>query len=200
MRVTETVYVATRKAWRGWLSRNHARKTEIWLIYYKKQSGRPRVAYADAVEEALCFGWIDSIVKTLDPERFAQRFTPRKAASNWSALNLQRVRRLVSNGQMTPAGAALIPSAKKAREFQEQHVARVSAPTTPPRDLAAALRANAGAAAQWKVLAPGYRRLYVRMVIESKQPETRKRRIVKCIALLASGRRHPLGDDRGRSK
>ena len=95
MDIGETVQVTTRAAWRAWLERHHATAREIWFIYNKKASGKPSVAYGDAVEEALCYGWIDSTVKTLDPHRYAQRFTPRKAGSNWSAPNLERVARLV---------------------------------------------------------------------------------------------------------
>src|SRR3970040_1036039 len=101
MEITESIYLKDRKAWRAWLKKHHARKREIWLIYYKKGSGHPRVDYADAVEEALCFGWIDSIVKTMDEHRYAQRFKPRKAGSNWSGPNLERVKRLTAAGVMT---------------------------------------------------------------------------------------------------
>jgi uncharacterized protein YdeI (YjbR/CyaY-like superfamily) len=184
MEVTETVYVPTRRAWRAWLRKHHATKREIWLIYYKKGSNRPRVAYPDAVEEALCFGWIDSTAKPIDEHRYAQRFTPRKKGSSWSVPNLERVKRLVAARQMTPAGAVHVPSARKAKAFQAEHVARKTAPTTAPRDLAAAIKANAKATTTWKVLAPGYRRLYIRMVIEAKQAETRKRRIARVIAYL----------------
>jgi uncharacterized protein YdeI (YjbR/CyaY-like superfamily) len=192
MEITESIYLKDRKAWRAWLAKHHATKREIWLIYFKKGSGKPRVAYADAVEEALCFGWIDSIVKTMDAHRYAQRFTPRKPGSNWSGPNLERVRRLVAAGLMTPAGAAHIPSRSAAKAFEQQHRHRTTATIVAPRDLAAALRRNAGAAALWKTLAPGYKRLYVRMVNECKLPETRRRRIVMTVDKLARGLKHPL--------
>src|SRR5437868_5522144 len=102
MEVTETLHVPTRKAWRAWLKKNHKLKREIWFTYHKKASGKPSVSYNDAVEEALCYGWIDTTVKTLDEERWVQRFTPRKKGSNWSGPNLARIKRLVANGQMTP--------------------------------------------------------------------------------------------------
>jgi uncharacterized protein YdeI (YjbR/CyaY-like superfamily) len=135
MEVTETVYVSTRAAWRAWLKRHHASQKVVWLIYYKKGSGKPRVEYADAVEEALCFGWIDSTTKTLDAERYVQRFTPRKKGSNWSGPNLERIKRLVAAGQMTPAGAVHLPSARAAKEYQKQHDARTTAPTRAPKEL-----------------------------------------------------------------
>lgn len=192
MEIGETVHVTTRRSWRAWLAKHHATRREVWLIYYKQVSGKPRVAYGDAVEEALCFGWIDSTVKTIDAERYAQRFTPRKKGSNWSGPNLDRVQRLVANGLMTPAGAAHLPSAKSARVFRAEHVKRTTATTIAPRDLAVALRANSNAAALWRNLAPGYRRLYVRRITEAKRPETRARRVADTVARLARGARRPL--------
>jgi uncharacterized protein YdeI (YjbR/CyaY-like superfamily) len=144
------------------------------------------------VEEALCFGWIDSTTKTLDAERYAQRFTPRKKGSNWSGPNLERVKRLVAAGQMTPAGAVHLPDARAAKAYQEKHDARTTAPTRAPKELAAALRTNAKAAAFWKTLAPGYKRLYGRVVSEAKLPETRRRRAAMVLEKLAKGVKHPL--------
>jgi len=192
VKITESIYLPTRAKWRGWLRKHHKTRREIWLIYYKKESGKPRVAYADAVEEALCFGWIDSTLKPLDPERYAQRFSPRKPGSNWSTPNLIRVKRLVADGLMTPAGAVHLPTARAARAFHQKHARRLTAPTAAPPDFANALRANAKATATWKTLAPGYRRLYVRWVTEAKQSETRARRIRLAVQKLASGMKHPL--------
>lgn len=186
------VYVPTRAKWRAWLRKHHRTRREIWLLYYKKGSGKPRVEYGDAVEEALCYGWIDSTVKTLDAERYAQRFTPRKPGSNWSRPNLERVKRLVANGLMTPAGAALLPSAREARAFDAKHEKRVTGSTAAPAPLAAALRSNGKAAAFWKSLSPGYRRLYVRWATEAKKAETKERRVKKIVSLLARGVKHPL--------
>jgi len=105
MDIGKTLRVTTRKAWRAWLEKNHARKKEIWLVYATKQSGKGRVPYSDAVEEALCFGWIDGIMKKIDADYFAQRFSPRRSAkSQLSETNKERVRRLIRAGLMTPAG------------------------------------------------------------------------------------------------
>jgi uncharacterized protein YdeI (YjbR/CyaY-like superfamily) len=106
MIITKTLYVKNRDQWRAWLQKHHATKREIWLIYYKKDSGRQRIPYNDAVEEALCFGWIDSTLKAIDKEKFAQRFSPRNPRSVWSAMNKERVRRLFKQRKMTPAGLA----------------------------------------------------------------------------------------------
>lgn len=107
MNIGKTLYARNRREWRAWLSKNHKTAGEIWLIYYNKASGKPRIPYNDAVEEALCYGWIDSIVKKYDKERAAQRFSPRNPKSNWSETNIERVRRLIKEGRMTKAGLAV---------------------------------------------------------------------------------------------
>jgi uncharacterized protein YdeI (YjbR/CyaY-like superfamily) len=107
--VGETLYVPDRAAWRAWLEANHDSKREIWLVYDKAGSDRPSIPYLHAVEEALCFGWIDGIQKKLDDERSAQRFTPRRPSSNWTELNKNRARRLIAEGRMTDAGRAKLP-------------------------------------------------------------------------------------------
>ena len=192
MTITETVYVPTRAKWRAWLRKHHKAKREIWLIYYKKGSGKPRVEYAHAVEEALCFGWIDSLAQAIDPLCYAPRFTPRMKGSIWSTPNRMRVKKLVADGLMTPAGAVHLPSARDAKAFHAKHKRRLTAPTEAPPDFAAALRRNTKASATWKTLAPGYRRLYVRWTIEAKQAETRAKRIVRALDKLARGVKHPM--------
>jgi len=104
----ETLYVRDRNQWRAWLEKNHDKAPEVWLVKYNKASGKPCVSYNDAVEEALCFGWIDSTVRKNDKESTIQRFSPRNPKSNWSELNKERVRRLIANKQMTPAGLKLL--------------------------------------------------------------------------------------------
>ena len=104
MQITQTFYAKNRAAWRQWLKKNHKAQKEIWLVYYKKDSGKQRLSYSDAVEEALCFGWIDSTMKPVDEISFAQRFTPRKDPANWSHLNMERAKRMIEQGLMTTAG------------------------------------------------------------------------------------------------
>jgi hypothetical protein len=109
MNIGKTLYVTDRNDWRKWLDKNHNKEPDIWLVYYRKATGKPRIAYDEAVEEALCFGWIDSIEKSIDGERFAQRFSPRKLKSNWSILNLERMKKLIKESRMTPAGLKYYP-------------------------------------------------------------------------------------------
>lgn len=105
----KTFYAPDRKSWRNWLSKNHDKEKEIWLIKYHKASGKPCVSYEESVEEALCFGWIDSLQKKFDAESSVQRFSPRKPNSNWSESNYIRARRLIEQGLMTPAGRKVLP-------------------------------------------------------------------------------------------
>ncbi|MFA6530093.1 MAG: YdeI/OmpD-associated family protein [Candidatus Micrarchaeia archaeon] len=105
MEITKTLYVKNRTEWRNWLSKHQdGKETEIWLVYYRKSSGKPRIPYNDAVEEALCFGWIDSIVKRIDDEKFAQRFSPRRKTSILSRMNIERVKKLIEEKRMTKRG------------------------------------------------------------------------------------------------
>ncbi|VVC03580.1 Bacteriocin-protection, YdeI or OmpD-Associated [Candidatus Burarchaeum australiense] len=106
MKLGKTLYVADRNAWREWLAKNHGKEKEIWLVYLRKHTGKPRIPYAHAVEEALCFGWIDSTIKRIDSEKYAQRFSVRKSTGKWSQPNIERMRRLIKLGKMTPAGLA----------------------------------------------------------------------------------------------
>lgn len=104
MNIGKTFYAKNRKEWRNWLSKNHDKEKEIWLIYYKKTTDKPTISYNDAVEEALCFGWIDSIEKGIDEESFAGRFSPRKEKSNLSESNKIRIKKLIKEGKMTKGG------------------------------------------------------------------------------------------------
>jgi uncharacterized protein YdeI (YjbR/CyaY-like superfamily) len=104
MDLGKTLYVTNRKQWRSWLAKNHDKEKEIWLVYYKKLSGKPRIPYNDAVEEALCYGWIDGIVKSVNKTSFAQRFSPRRPKSNLSEMNKERIRRLIKQRRMTAIG------------------------------------------------------------------------------------------------
>lgn len=106
MEITKTLYVTERGEWRRWLKDNDRHEPEIWLVFYRKDSGKPRLAYTDAVEEAICFGWIDGIEKKIDKDGSAQRFTPRRAKSHWSELNKERARQMIERGLMTRAGLA----------------------------------------------------------------------------------------------
>jgi uncharacterized protein YdeI (YjbR/CyaY-like superfamily) len=109
MDIGESIYVTTADEFRKWLIQNHRTKKEIWLIQYKKATRKPSINYVDAVEEAICFGWIDGLEKSMDAERYALRFSPRRPKSNWTNTNKERARRMIAEGRMTPAGRATLP-------------------------------------------------------------------------------------------
>src|SRR5687768_7081994 len=109
MEIGETIYVTTSDEFRKWLLQNHQTKKEIWLIQYKKAAKKPSINYVEAVEEALCFGWIDGLERSMDAERYALRFSPRRPKSNWTETNKERARQLIAAGRMTAAGRATLP-------------------------------------------------------------------------------------------
>jgi uncharacterized protein YdeI (YjbR/CyaY-like superfamily) len=104
MELTQTFHAADRKAWRVWLEQNHADAAEVWLVYFKTHARQPCVTYEESVEEALCFGWVDSLIQKIDEERYARKFTPRRMDSAWSETNKRRVAKVIAEGRMTPAG------------------------------------------------------------------------------------------------
>jgi uncharacterized protein YdeI (YjbR/CyaY-like superfamily) len=109
MEIGETLYVTNRDDFRKWLIQNHKARKEIWLVQYKKSTRKPSINYVEAVEEAICFGWIDGFEKGMDAERYATRFSPRRPNSNWTNTNKERARRMIAEGRMTPAGRAILP-------------------------------------------------------------------------------------------
>jgi uncharacterized protein YdeI (YjbR/CyaY-like superfamily) len=178
----ERFYAKDRQEWREWLERNHASSPGVWLIYYKKNSGKPRVDYADAVEEALCFGWIDSKANTLDEERSMQIFTPRKAKSPWSKLNKQRIEKLIEQGLMTPAGLEKIEAAKKDGSWRLYD--KVEDLTIPP-DLEAALAANESAKTYFESFSNSSKKAILWWIESAKRPETRQKRIKETVTLAS---------------
>jgi len=151
----------------------------VWLVYRKAHTTRRRLSYAEAVEEALCFGWIDTTVRRLDADSYVQRFTPRTDTRNWSRSNLARFDRMLAEGRMTAAGLAKRPAKipPPRRRFQ--------AGDSVPPDIRRALAKNHAARRNFEALAPGYRRDYVRWVTEAKRPETRERRLREAVRRLA---------------
>lgn len=176
------LYVTDREEWRSWLEKNHSTEKEIWLIYYKKHTGRPRIPYDDAVEEALCFGWIDSTVKRIDGEKYCQRFTPRRKKSGWSKLNKARVKELIKNGKMDDAGFVKIEAAKRNGMWD-----RVTEPVIVdaiPASLERALSDNKKAKEFFCGLSPSCQKQYAGWIASAKREETREKRIAEAVRLL----------------
>jgi uncharacterized protein YdeI (YjbR/CyaY-like superfamily) len=183
--MTEELYVFNRADWRTWLCRNHDRKKEVWLIYYKKCTGKPAIEYDDSVEEALCFGWVDSIIRKIDDEKFARKFTPRKGRSTWSEANKNRVEKMIGEGKMTEAGLTVIRKAKNTGKWSETPViAPYRKKLVIPPYLKNALTANKEALDNFNKLAESYRKDFVGWIGSAKKEETRKKRLNEAIGLL----------------
>jgi uncharacterized protein YdeI (YjbR/CyaY-like superfamily) len=172
----------SRADWRAWLEKNHATAAGVWFVYYKKASAKERVSYEDAVEEALCFGWIDSVQRVVDAERTMLRFSPRKPKSAWSKLNKGRVGRLMRVGLMTPAGLAKIEAAKRDGSWSAlDAVERL----TMPADLKAALAADPDAARHFAAFPPSSKKIILGWIASAKRPETRAKRVSETVRQAA---------------
>lgn len=176
------------RAFERWLSANHARATELWLRIYKKASGVTTVTYAEALDVALCWGWIDGLRKGFDDESFLQRFTPRKPKSVWSQVNRDHVARLVAAGRMTPHGQAQVDRAKADGRWDAAYAPMRSAtPDTVPADLRAAIDANARARKTFATLSRQNLFALTFRTNNMKTPEGRARKIAALVAMLARG-------------
>ena len=182
----DAIHPATRAEWRAWLEQNHARGAGVWLISAKKGSDQPRVAYDEAVEEALCFGWIDSKPRALDDQRSMLWFAPRKSRTGWSRLNKQRVERLIAAGQMTPAGMAKVAAARQDGSWSALDA--VEALEIPP-DLASALAAYPAAQAHFDAFPRSAKRGILEWIAAAKTPATRAKRVAETARLAQDNQR-----------
>jgi len=182
----EQVYVPDRAEWRRWLAKQHGRSPGIWLVFDKKSSRPDRLAYGDAVEEALCFGWIDSLVRAIDDARYVQLFTPRKPKSTWSRANKVRVERLLAEGLMAAAGLASIEMAKANGSWESLDAVEAF---VMPDDLATALAALPGATEKFAAFTASARKEYLHWVSQAVRPETRAKRIQEVAGHAAAGRK-----------
>jgi uncharacterized protein YdeI (YjbR/CyaY-like superfamily) len=175
--IGETLYVTDAASWRAWLEANHASKSEIWLVLYTKASGKPSIPYGDSVDEALCFGWIDSVVKKYGREGRVQRFTPRRPGSRLSEMNRERVRRLIARGRMTQAGLDAIGDA-----LDEAFVMA--------GDIVAALRADEAAWRNFRAFPESYQRIRVAFVEGARsRPAMFKQRLDYLVRMSAQNKR-----------
>ena len=181
MKITKTLYISSRKAWRDWLKKHYRDDKEIWLVYYRKQASKPRIAYNDAVEEALCFGWIDSTVKHLDAERIAQKFSPRNPKSGYSQANKERLRWLMARGKvMKDVLATLADLAEE--EFKT------------PADISKTLRANEQTWRNFQRYSGSYRRIRVAFVDSArKRPAEFQKRLKHFIRMTERNKQFGFG-------
>ncbi len=180
-------YLTTRAEWRQWLAQHHNKESGIWLVFYKKHAQMPTLQYDAVVEEALCFGWIDSIIKKLDDDRYARKLTPRTAHSQWSELNKKRVKKLLKQGLMTDFGRARIEEAKKAGLWKQSE--RPQIPLEAPPGLKRALAKNRKAKAFFAQLAPTYQKQFIGWIATAKRQKTIDRRVKHSIAVLEQGKK-----------
>ena len=180
MQITNTFIPKDRADWRSWLAENGSSESEVWLVYFKAATGKPTISYKDSLEEALCFGWVDSLIQKIDEEKYARKFTPRKAGSKWSELNKHLVAKLVHQGRMTEAGLSKVDF-----PLSEAPARRPKRPALPLPDwLKAGLMTNPAAWENFQRLAPSHQRNYIGWISEAKREETRQKRIQEAIARL----------------
>ena len=167
------LYFKNRALWRSWLQKYSSTAEEVWLLYYKRQSGKDRLEYEDAVQEAICFGWIDGKIKRIDDLSFAQRFTPRRPGSRWSQENIQRAEKMIKTGQITDAGL---------RVFNRETVVPVAPlPAKLPFELEQKFRANGQTWQNFCAFSPSYQRMTIGWVASAKRAETQLKRLQQLI-------------------
>jgi uncharacterized protein YdeI (YjbR/CyaY-like superfamily) len=184
----DVLFFATTDELRDWFDANHQTAAELWLGYHKKRTGRPTITWSDAVDEALCVGWIDSVRYSLDDDRSAQRFTPRRSGSVWSAINVRKVGELAAQGRMRPAGLAAFDARDPGRTAIYSHE---QAEVPLEGHETALIRANEAAWSDWQRRSPSYRRTVTHWIVSAKKPETRARRLDALIDASAGG--EPVG-------
>lgn len=173
--MTKELELKSRAAWRRWLEKNHETAKEVTLVFARATTGAKTLPYADAVEEALCFGWIDGLVKGIDEERYSRRFTPRKPGSMWSDPNVERWNRLKREGKLAPAGLAAAPTHRR-------YLPRTS--EVPPPQIEAELRKDEEVWSYFNSLPPSHRREYLRWFEMAKREETKTKRVAQAIGFL----------------
>ncbi len=180
-KVTRTIDIRSRKAWRTWLERNHSSAAEIWLVFHKQHTGTLAVEYEAAVEEALCFGWVDSLVRRLDENRFARKFTPRRTDSVWSESNRRRYAEVAARGLLAPSGRARPPTGR----VPDPPARRMFA--TVPTYIARAFKSEPRAWATFERLTQEQRHKYLGWIDAAKRDDTKTRRLAESVRLLARG-------------
>jgi uncharacterized protein YdeI (YjbR/CyaY-like superfamily) len=183
----KTLDVRTLEGWRSWLAEHHATVAEVWLVFHKKGSGVASLAYADARDEALCFGWVDSLVKRLDDRRYAQKFTPRRADSRWSDVNRARYAALRAEGRLKQPGIERPPTDRGSAPRPP----KMELPSRLPKYIRSGLAERPKARRSFEALSPSQRRRYVAWIESAQREETKLRRLAEAIRLLEDGQ--PLG-------
>jgi uncharacterized protein YdeI (YjbR/CyaY-like superfamily) len=186
----EVLFFETTEQWRAWLEEHHETETEVHVGFRRKASGLPTMTWSDAVDEALCFGWIDGVRRGIDETSYYNRFTPRRRRSTWSRVNVEKVARLTGEGRMRPAGIAAF-EARTDADTGVYSFEQAERPDRLPPEYDAELAAHPAAAEDFAARAPSYRRAVVHWVTSAKREETRRRRLAQLVECSAQGRTVP---------
>jgi uncharacterized protein YdeI (YjbR/CyaY-like superfamily) len=184
----KTLELSTLEAWRAWLAENHDKVDEIWLVYYKKESGIASLDYAETRDEALCFGWVDSLIKRIDDTKYVRKFTPRKDSSKWSKVNKTQVQALTKAGRMTEHGLKKVEAAKRSGSW-DNPVQKPSMDFKMPPEFTQALKNHPQAEKTYNSLSPSHQKQYLGWIVTTKRPETRQKRINEASKLLIQGKK-----------
>jgi uncharacterized protein YdeI (YjbR/CyaY-like superfamily) len=180
--ILDTVDVESGEEWRAWLRKNHLSSERVWLVFHRKGRGQPSISYDEAMDEALAYGWIDSIIQKIDDQRYARKFTPRRPGSIWSASNIERVNKLKEDNRMTRWGLEAFEKRTQAISLLEK---LKTEPLPVPEDLISALKRNKKAWTNFENFTPSYRKRYTMWITAAKQPETRRKRIEEAVVLIS---------------
>ena len=188
MKITKSYTPSSPAAWRNWLAQNHDREQEVWLVYVKAGRGQTNIDYESSVEEALCFGWIDSIIQKIDRETYARKFNPRRMDSKWSETNKRRVLKVIREGRMTEAGMAKVRFDVKGVDTRTRKPKPKRAPVQMPEKMEQALKSHPGLWEAFQKVSPSYRRSYILWLSDAKKPETFERRLQILIEEVMAGK------------
>ena len=186
MKISKSFTPANLAEWRNWLVQNHNREQEVWLVYFKPGSGRTTIDYESSVEEALCFGWIDSIIQRIDEDRYARKFNPRRMDSKWSETNKRRVLKVLREGRMTEAGKAKVTFDVNTVDISKPKTKRP--PVKMPENIETALKSRLGLWQAFQNISPTYQRNYILWLSDAKKAETFERRLRMLIDEVMAGK------------
>jgi len=188
MKITKTFTPKNQEDWRGWLEKNHDREGEVWVVYFKSASGKKGIDYETSVEEALCFGWIDSIIQKIDEEKYARKFNPRRMDSKWSETNKRRVAKVMAEGRMTEAGMAKVTFDAGKVELSKPKEKPSKPPLEIPEKIEQALKPHPKVWDAFQKLPPSHKRNYILWLMDAKKPETFEKRLNLTIEELKAGK------------
>ncbi len=183
--IKNMIHISTREEWRQWLEKNHKKEAKVFLVSYKKHTGKPSITHRESLEEAICFGWIDTTIKRLDDERYGRYFVRRTDSSRWSENTLKYAKELIREKRMAPEGLRRYKEGLK----KPTHDHGIPKNPSPPPELERALAENKKAEENFKNLAPSYKKTYLRWLLGAKRAETREKRITRIVTLMEQNKK-----------